>query len=152
MTDDHRESGTVYPRFSVRFVTWRMIIETGTVYPYDHPLCNQPHWKPGVNSSCFSTIIRHVTNLPENGDKQFLLLYDHPSWNEPHWKPMIRYITDDHREAGTVYLRFSVRFVTWRMIIEKQELFIKPPWKPRINSSCFSMIVRHVTNLTENQG
>jgi hypothetical protein len=33
MTDDHREAGTVYPRFSVRFVTWRMIIETGTVYP-----------------------------------------------------------------------------------------------------------------------
>jgi hypothetical protein len=25
-----------------------------------------------------------VTNLTENGDKQFLLLYDHPSCNEPH--------------------------------------------------------------------
>ena len=54
MTDDHREAGTVYPRFSVRFVTRRMIMrsrncsppvfsevrymtddhrETGTVYP-----------------------------------------------------------------------------------------------------------------------
>ena len=32
-------------------------------------------------------------------------------------------MTDDHREAGTVYPQFSVRFVTWRMIIEKQELF-----------------------------
>jgi hypothetical protein len=34
----------------------------------------------------------------------------------------VRYITDDHREAGTVYRRFSVRFVTGRMILEKQEL------------------------------
>ena len=32
-------------------------------------------------------------------------------------------MTDDHREAGTVYPRFSVRFVTGRMILEKQELF-----------------------------
>jgi hypothetical protein len=49
-----------------------------------------------------SRIIRHVTNLTDSED---------------------RYMTNDHREAGTVYPRFSVRFVTWRMIIEKQELF-----------------------------
>jgi hypothetical protein len=41
-------------------------------------------------------IIRHVTNLTENRGKQFLLLY----------------MTEDHREAGTVYPRFSVRIVT----------------------------------------
>jgi hypothetical protein len=35
----------------------------------------------------------------------------------------VPYITDDHRETGTVYPRFSVKFVTRRMIIEKQELF-----------------------------
>jgi hypothetical protein len=34
------------------------------------------------------------------------------------------YMTEDQREAGTVYPQFSVRFVTSRMIIEKQELFI----------------------------
>ena len=33
-------------------------------------------------------------------------------------------MTDDHRETGTVYPRFSVKFVTRWMIIEKQELFI----------------------------
>jgi hypothetical protein len=33
---------------------------------YDRPSCNEPHWKPGVNSSCFSMIIRYVTNLTEN--------------------------------------------------------------------------------------
>jgi hypothetical protein len=110
MTDDHRETGTVYPMFSVRFATWRMILE------------KQELFIPSLKSSCFSRIIRHVTNLTENGDKQFLLLYDHPSCNEPHWK-QVRYMTDDHREAGTVYHRFSVRFVTSRMIIEKQELF-----------------------------
>ena len=32
-------------------------------------------------------------------------------------------MTDDHRETGNVYPRFSVRFVTRRMILEKQELF-----------------------------
>jgi hypothetical protein len=87
MTDDHREAGTVYPRFSVRFVTGRMILENQELFT--------------INSSCFSMIIRHgtnltenrvltvpvsriirhVTNLTENGDKQFLLLYDHPSCN-----------------------------------------------------------------------
>jgi hypothetical protein len=44
-------------------------------------------------------------------------------------------MTDDHREAGTVYPRFPVRLATGRMILEKQEL-----------------IIRHVTNLTENRG
>jgi hypothetical protein len=38
----------------------------------------------GINSFCLSMIIRHATNLTENGGKQFLLLYDHPSCNEPH--------------------------------------------------------------------
>jgi hypothetical protein len=33
-------------------------------------------------------------------------------------------MTDHPREAGTVYSRFSVMFVTGRMILEKQELFI----------------------------
>ena len=32
-------------------------------------------------------------------------------------------MTDDHREEGTVYLMFSVRFATLLMILEKQELF-----------------------------
>ena len=32
-------------------------------------------------------------------------------------------MADDHREAGNVYPRFSVKFVTRRMIIEKHELF-----------------------------
>ena len=32
-------------------------------------------------------------------------------------------MTNDPREAGTVYPRFSVKFVTRRMIIERQELF-----------------------------
>jgi hypothetical protein len=32
-------------------------------------------------------------------------------------------MTDDPREAGTVYPRFSVKLVTRRMITEKQELF-----------------------------
>jgi hypothetical protein len=36
----------------------------------------------------------------------------------------VSYKKNDHREAGTVYPRFSVRFVTSRMILEKQELFI----------------------------
>ena len=36
---------------------------------------------------------------------------------------VISYMTDDPREAGTVYPWFSVKFVTRRMIIEKQELF-----------------------------
>ena len=35
----------------------------------------------------------------------------------------VRYMTDDPREAGTVYPRFSVKLVTRRMITEKQELF-----------------------------
>jgi hypothetical protein len=39
----------------------------------------------------------------------------------------VRYMMDDHREAGTVYPRFSVRFVT-------------------------SRIIRHVANPTENRG
>ena len=41
----------------------------------------------------------------------------HPACSE------VRFITDDPSEAGTVYPRFSVRFVTSRMIIERQELF-----------------------------
>jgi hypothetical protein len=73
MTDDHIEAGTVDKQFLLL---------------YDHPSFNEPHSKLGVNSSCFSRIIRHVTNLTENGGKQFLM-----------------------------------RFVTGRMILEKQELF-----------------------------
>jgi hypothetical protein len=45
MTDDHRETGTVYPRFSVKFVTRRMIIEKQELFTpgFDHPSCNEPH-------------------------------------------------------------------------------------------------------------
>jgi hypothetical protein len=123
MTNDHREAETVYPRFSVRFVTWRTIIEKQELFMdkqflilYDHLSCNEPHWKSWVNSSCFSMIIRHVS-------RNCL----------PYVFSEVRYMTDDHRETGTAYPWFSVRFVTWRTFIDKQEL-------------------RHVTNLTENRG
>jgi hypothetical protein len=168
------EKQKLFTPFLVRFVTWRMIIEGQELFNpgsslktggkqflllYDHPSCNEPHWKPRMNSSCFSMIIRHVTNLTENRG----------------------YMTNDPREAGTVYPQFSVRFVTWRMILEtgtvyprfsvrfvawrmiletgtvypqyKQFLLLydhpscnEPHWKPGVNSSCPSMIIRHVTN------
>jgi hypothetical protein len=51
-------------------------------------------------------------------------------------------MTVDHREAGTVYPVFS----------EFRYMTDDPPQKTGINSSCFSMIIRHVTNLTENRG
>jgi hypothetical protein len=44
----------------------------------------------------------------------------------------VRFMTDDYREAGTVYPMFSVRSGG--------------------NSSFLSRIIRHVANLTENRG
>ena len=89
MTDDSREAGIVYPRFSVRFVTWRMILE------------RQQLFTPGF---------------------QWGSLHDGWSYRDRNCLPpvfsAVRYMTDDHREAGTVYPRFLVRFVTWRMILE----------------------------------
>jgi hypothetical protein len=98
--------------------------------------------------------------------KQFLSLYDHPSCNEPHCKP----------EVNSSCLSMIIRhvtnlFVTWRMILQRQELFtpsfqwgslhdgwsyrdrncLKPHCKPAVNSSV-SRIICHVTNLTENRG
>jgi hypothetical protein len=64
MTDDPRETGT---SMIIRHVT--NLTETRCkqfLILYDHPSCSEPHFKPRINSSCFSRIIRHVTNLTEN--------------------------------------------------------------------------------------
>ena len=95
MTDDDREAGTVYPMFSVRLVTWRMIIEKQELFTLCFQWGSLHDGRSKRSKNCLSPVFSEV-----------------------------RYMTDDHREAGTVYPWLSVRLVTWRMIIEKQELFI----------------------------
>jgi hypothetical protein len=62
------ETGTVYPRFAVRFVTLRMILE------------KQELFTPNFSEVPYITDDHRETGT----DKQFLLLYDHPSCKEPH--------------------------------------------------------------------
>jgi hypothetical protein len=69
MTDDHREAGTAYPRFSVRFVSRHAT----------NPTENRGE---AVLVSLGSFVMERTSLKTE--DKQFLLLYDHPSCNEPH--------------------------------------------------------------------